>query len=123
MKRRSVLIVVYSLLFAAVFLWKPVQKAEHGVPVWASLHQKAHYTATPDLPVFPPDLFLDRNDDNEEDLARGVHEHAFTDFLHDFFSWIQSRHPDVHNREKLYGQSYLAFLTPEKYIFFRSIRI
>lgn len=124
MKRGGVLIVVYSLLFAVGFLiWNSTQKAEPIFPASISVQKKAHYSATPDLPVFPPDLFLDRTDDKEEDVAPGLHEHAFAVVPRWILSWVTNRAFNIHDKEKPYRQPYPACLTPEKYIFFRSIRV
>jgi len=124
MKRGGVLIWVYSLLFAGGFLLlNSTQKAAHSSPMPVSIQKNAGYTATPDLPVFPPDLFWDHTDDKEEDAAPGLYEHSFADFPHWVLSWIPNRYLNIHDNPKPYRQPYLAELTPEKYIFFRSIRV
>ena len=124
MKRGGVLIVVYSLLFAGGFLiWNSAQKAAHRSPAPVFVQKDARYSATPDLPVFPPDLFLDRTDDKEEDVAPGLHEHTFTDVPHWVFNWVTNRLLHIHDKEKPYRQPYPACLTAEKYSFFRSIRV
>ncbi|MBZ4191863.1 hypothetical protein [Niabella beijingensis] len=124
MKRGSVLIFVYSLLFAGGFLlFNSTQKAVPASSARISLQKDAGcYTATPDLPVLPPDLFWDRTDDKEEDAAPGLYEHSFADLPQWVFSWITNHYRNF-SEGKPCQPPYLTYLTQEKYIFFRSIRV
>ncbi|WP_300600361.1 hypothetical protein [Niabella sp.] len=124
MKRGGVLMIVYSLMFALGFLLlSPAQKTGHRSPDPAFVQKTANYTTTPDLPVFPTDLFLDRTDDKEEDVAPGLHEQSFADFPHWVISWIPNPYQNGYDKEKLYRKRHAAYQPPEKYIFFRSIRV